>query len=383
MRPSLDKTDVEGPGRVLVVDDDIRSRETLVSLLRTKGFDVSEAQSAEELLSGALDRAPDAILMDVRMPGMSGVEACARIKTSPDAGDIPVILVTAVADRESRLKGLAAGARDFVEKPVDFDELAIRVDNAVQAKRLTDRARKIHEHAQKLETLRGHLMHMIVHDVRAPLMVIQGYLELLKDDEDKRLSPEYATYVDEAMTGAATVVRMVNTLYDIDALEGGVAPLRVECRDMASITKRALDSLRPAPSSASIQWERTDKPLRVNVDAKLMERVMANLVEHASRQTPEDGAVRIAMTREGPRIRVDVSDGGIAVPPQQQEDMFHKFGQAQAWQQRKVYSTGLGLAFCKLAVEAQGGAIGVKSNPAGRGNTVWFTIPASDEEKGP
>lgn len=380
MNVSGDMADSEYPGRVLVVDDDVRSRKTLAIMLKARGFDVTEAQSGEELLKCVIEDNPDIILMDVMMPGMSGVEACARIKENPKTAAIPVLLITAVIDREKRLKGLSAGARDFIAKPVESDELVLRVGNAVEAKRLTDRVQKVHDHVQKLENLKGHLMHMIVHDVRAPLMVIQGYLDLLKDDEEKRLNKEYTTYVDEAMTAAATVVRMVNAFYDIDALEGGTAELRFEFRDLVSITQRALDSLGPVLRSAPIKWKQPDKPVLVNVDAKLMERVMANLVGHAVRQGSEAGAVQIAMALEEGIVRVEVSDEGSTIPQHQQENIFRKSGQAQSWQQREVYSTGLGLAFCKLAVEVHGGHIGMKPRPEGSGNTIWFTIPVNEEK---
>jgi len=381
-RSDLGTSDLEVPGRIMVVDDDIRSRKALAIMLKARGFDVTEAQSGEELLNGVIEVNPDAILLDVMMPGMSGVEACGRIRENPKTAGIPVLLITAVVDREHRLKGLAAGARDFIGKPVEPDELVLRVGNAVQAKKLADRVRKSHDHVQKLETLKGHLMHMIVHDVRAPLMVIQGYLELLKDDEEKRLNQEYTTYVDEAMTGAATVIRMVNALYDIDALEGGNADLRFGNHDLIALTQKALDSLGPAPTHAAIQWERPDKPIEVNMDAQLMERVMANLTGHAVRQTPDEGVVKIAMAREEKLIRVEVSDGGTPIPTHQQEHVFEKFGQVHAWERREVYSTGLGLAFCKLAVEVHGGQIGMKSKPHGQGNILWFTLPLNEEKEG-
>jgi DNA-binding response OmpR family regulator len=109
----------------------VRSRKTLAIMLNARGFDVSEAQSGEELLKCVIEDNPDVILLDVMMPGMSGVEACIRIKENPKTAAIPVILITAVAGREERLKGLAAGARDFIAKPVEADELVLRVGNAV------------------------------------------------------------------------------------------------------------------------------------------------------------------------------------------------------------------------------------------------------------
>jgi len=381
MNDGVNEPDSERPGRVLVVDDDVRSRKALVIMLRAHGFEVMEAQSGQELLDGVVEVAPDAILLDVMMPGMSGVEACIKLRDNPETAAIPVLLITAVADHESRLRGLSAGARDFIGKPVEPGELVLRVGNAVRDKKLQDRARKLHLHVQKLEGLKDHLMHMIVHDLRAPLMVIQGYLELLKDDEEKRLGEEMTTYVDEAMTGAATVIRMINTLYDINAIEAGNAELRFESHDLTALTQRALSSLGPAGIPAGVHWDRPDKPFKATVDAKLMERVMANLVGHAVRQTPDDGVVKIAMAREEKFIRVEVSDGGTAIPPDQRDNVFEKFGQVRVWQQRQTYSAGLGLAFCKLAVGVHGGRIGMTARAGVPGNTVWFTLPLKEEKE--
>jgi len=381
MSMSDNNNDMERAGRVMVVDDDIRSRKTLAVMLRARGFDISEVQSGEELMNGVIEDNPDVILLDVIMPGMSGVEACARLMENPKTAVIPVILITAIAGREERLKGLAAGARDFIAKPVEADELVLRVSNAVLSRKLSDQMRKALDHVKALEALKGRLMHMIVHDVRAPLTVIQGYLKLLEEDEEKRLNDEYTTYVAKAMTGTATVIRMVNSLFDIDALESGTAELHFKRLDIVAITQKALESMGPATSNAAIQWQRPDKPLVISVDGRLMERVMANLVGHAVRQTPEDGVVRMTMTCEDGSLRVDVADGGTVIPPEFQAQVFQKFGQVQVWERHQVYSSGLGLAFCKLAVEVHGGHIGITTRTDGCGNTVWFTIPINEENK--
>jgi signal transduction histidine kinase len=103
----------------------------------------------------------------------------------------------------------------------------------------------------------------------------------------------------------------------------------------------------------------------VECDAELMQRVLTNLVSNAIKYNPPEGTVRVKVSPE----EVRVCDQGPGVEPDMRERIFEKYGQAQ----RKKYSTGLGLAFCKLVVEKHGGCIGVDSGPDG-GSEFWFSL---------
>lgn len=129
---------MESSGKVLVVDDYEVNAKGLRDLLVAAGYTVRTAHTGEDALRLAADDPPDMILLDVVMPGISGIDVCRELKTRPLTRLIPVVLITASQDRTQRLHGLEAGADDFLTKPIDVSELRTRVQSLIRVKRLTD-----------------------------------------------------------------------------------------------------------------------------------------------------------------------------------------------------------------------------------------------------
>src|SRR6188508_624017 len=126
------------PGRVLVVDDEAPNRVLLRELLEAQGHQVSEAVDGEQTLEDVRSSAPDVILLDVMIPKLDGFEVCRRLKTDDRTAPIPILLITALTDRQDRLTGIRAGANDFLTKPIDAQDVVLRVSNAHYTKRLYD-----------------------------------------------------------------------------------------------------------------------------------------------------------------------------------------------------------------------------------------------------
>jgi class 3 adenylate cyclase len=137
-------------GLVLVVDDDEANRTLLRDPLETHGYEIVEAENGERALQKVEQRPPDAILLDVMMPQMDGFEVCRRLKKDPRTAHIPILIVTALSERMERMMGIAAGASDFLTKPVDLQELTLRVNHAVHAKRLFDQLQTEQARAEHL-----------------------------------------------------------------------------------------------------------------------------------------------------------------------------------------------------------------------------------------
>jgi class 3 adenylate cyclase len=125
-------------GLVLVVDDDEANRTLLRDPLETHGYEILEAENGEQALQQVALRPPDVILLDVMMPRIDGFEVCRRLKKDARTAHIPILIVTALSERMERLMGIAAGASDFLSKPVDLQELTLRVGHAAHAKQLFD-----------------------------------------------------------------------------------------------------------------------------------------------------------------------------------------------------------------------------------------------------
>src|SRR6266481_2143530 len=138
------------PGFVLVVDDEEQNRTLLRDPLEARGFDVQEAGNGPEALLAIAERLPDVILLDLMMPGMDGFEVCRRLKKNSLTAHIPVLMITALSERKERLMGIQAGANDFLNKPVDMQDLLLRVANAAHSKALFDQLQAEREKSESL-----------------------------------------------------------------------------------------------------------------------------------------------------------------------------------------------------------------------------------------
>jgi class 3 adenylate cyclase/CheY-like chemotaxis protein len=137
-------------GYVLVVDDEEHNRTLLRDPLEARGYEIAEAENGMMALEKIAARLPDVILLDVMMPQMDGFEVCRRLKTDSKTAHIPILMVTALSERKERLMGIAAGANDFLNKPVDIQDVALRVGNAVYTKHLHDQLQIEQERSDQL-----------------------------------------------------------------------------------------------------------------------------------------------------------------------------------------------------------------------------------------
>ena len=365
-----------GPAHILVVDDQEANRLLLRDVLEPEGHRVTEAASGVAALQIVGELKPDVVLLDVTMPGVDGLEVCRRLKADPGTAAIPVLLVTALSHREHRLRGIEAGANDYIAKPIDRAELVLRVRNALHMHRLHSEVAEQYRRLQELERLRDGLVHMLVHDLRTPLAGIRTYLELLKEDAQTMSNQaEFAHLIAEANVVAFRMTEMVSDLLDVSRLEEGAMPLERSDADLAALAAEAVALVGArAIRDTNVQLAAPPYGVRVVCDAGVIRRVIANLVSNAVDFSKNGDAVEVLVEAGPAGPRVAVVDRGYGIPPEYHEKIFEKFGQVEASRQRVKHSSGLGLTFCKLAVEAHGGHIGVDST-VGSGSTFWFDLP--------
>jgi signal transduction histidine kinase len=224
---------------------------------------------------------------------------------------------------------------------------------------------------------RDDLTHMIIHDLRAPLNLVTGYVDILEQMASDKLDPDEAECVTGAKQGADKMSDMISTLLDVGRLEAGKMPLRFQNHDLAEIARKTADQFTPVLRGRTLRCEMPPDPVEVSCDADVIRRTLENLISNALKFTNSDGTIRINLERTGTDVTISVGDNGEGIPRDQHEHIFEKFGQTNSGRQHR-HSTGLGLAFCRLAVEAHQGKIGVQSEP-GKGSTFSFTLPTRDQ----
>jgi signal transduction histidine kinase len=318
---------------------------------------------------------PDVVLLDLQMPRMDGFEMCRRLKSNPATASIPVLMVTALSERDDRLEGIRAGANDLVTKPVDSTDLVLRVRNALHMRGLYTRLDRQLVDLRRLEALRDDLMHMLVHDLRAPLTSLSVSLQLAAAEVDPSGS------LKESLVDATQSTRrlgdMVSDILDLGRMEAGELPLERVSFDLRSVCEGAIAATLTAGSRVRIVRDWPPDAADIVADATLISRVVANLVDNAVKFSPPDQPVRLALEPRRGAVRLTVEDCGPGVPEEARRRIFDKYGQAgRGLGDRR--SSGLGLAFCRLAVEAHGGTVGVDEAPGG-GSRFWFDIPVAAE----
>jgi signal transduction histidine kinase len=270
----------------------------------------------------------------------------------------------------------------------DMELLVLAMEDVTERRRIhdleirfTEELQESYRRLQELEKLRDDLTHMIIHDLRTPLTsVISGMqtMEVMGElNEDQR------ELMDIAIAGGETLLGMINDLLDVEQMESGSMQLHYAELTATALVASAISQVAQLAGSYKLTLVRqiaANLPPFQGDESKLC-RTLVNLLGNAIKFTPAGGTVTVMVRygNDGRSLVFSVSDTGEGIPNEAFERIFEKFGQVESRQRGRKISTGLGLTFCKLAVEAHGGSIGVESEP-GQGSTFHFTIPLSSSE---
>jgi len=373
MRKPATEADQEGPG-ILIVDDAPANVRLLADMLKDRGYKIRVALSGERALQAAHNHPPSLILLDVNMPEMNGYEVCGQLKADAELRDIPVIFISAMHETMDKVKAFGVGGVDYITKPFQVEEVEARVRTHLELHRQRHELRRSYARLRELENLRDTLVHMIIHDLRNPLSVIHGNLGVVLESEALALAPKNRKFLETALAVSSSLAEMISSILDVNRMEAGAMKLNLGRCDLVAVAARVLAGAEAIRGRRNLAMEASGGPVEVVADADILFRVIQNLVDNALKFTPADGWIRLAITPDGDHVHVAVKDNGPGIPEAYQRMIFDKFGQVAGFEHQQKYATGLGLTFCKMAVEAHGGRIGVESRE-GLGSSFWFDLP--------
>ena len=365
---------------ILVADDTPENLRLLVTILAAEGHQVRAVTGGLQALAAAEREPPDLVLLDINMPDLNGFQVCTRLKQAPALAEIPVLFLTALSDITDIVRGFEVGGVDYITKPFQLDELLARVRTHLALRHSQRELRESLEKLRALERMRDDLVHMLVHDMRSPLMAILGHLAMLEEDAQAKLEPQSLGDLAAAAQAAEDLTRMTNDLIDVSRLEAEQLPLNRREHDLAALIRGVAQALASLEPRRSVQL-RVPERLPLRCDGGLVRRVLENLVGNAIRHTPNDTVVYVSAELAELAARVTVADEGPGVPLEVREHVFEKFAASGLRRERRYHSVGLGLAFCKLAIDAHGGRIGVDPRQP-KGSTFWFELPLSEDGVG-
>jgi signal transduction histidine kinase len=402
---------------LLVVDDNATNLGVLYDHLDAQGFRVLTARDGERALARARRARPDLILLDVMMPGIDGFETCRRLKAEASTQDIPVIFMTALANVEDKVQGFAAGAVDYVTKPLQQEEVLARITTHLRIRELTHRLQarnarleqltaelqdanaeilrfneelealvqqrtealqKAYAQLELLDRNKSEFIAVVSHELRTPLTVFTGYAWILRRNAVIQEHAELKQMADAIHASSEQLKGILNAMVDIARIDNRTLELRFQPLSLADtlgqVTKGFDDALRERDLALDLDGLASLPP--VQADGQELQKVFENLVSNAIKYTPDGGTISIMgevlADHDPPRpqdcVQVTVADTGIGIDPQYHEAIFTKFYHtgnvdlhSSGRTKFKGGGPGLGLAIAKGIVEAHGGQIWVES----------------------
>lgn len=370
--------------QVLVIDDEIGPRESLRMLLKPS-YQVLTADSVERGLQLLTEKKPDAIVMDIRMPGMTGIEGLRRIRQIDP--HLSVIMLTGFGALETAKEALRLGANDYISKPFDAREMQEVISRNVERTRLHRTSesaaseikelnnRLLQELAQKerLASL-GQASAEFVHDIGNPLTIVWGYVQLLaKKLEDSGRADDPSAVGSNELEIIEQNVRLCRDLLTMWQSYGSADAAPHQMVSISDIVREVVESVGAMAKENGVQvrWHLTEQNSVLNGDPVQITRAIQNVIINAIQASTESkGRVEVSCIRRDFYVDVRIADTGHGIQPDQIAKIFDPYFTTKQGKS----GTGLGLYITKKVVEDHGGSIKVDSTP-GTGTTITIRLP--------
>jgi two-component system sensor histidine kinase/response regulator len=351
---------MEDRKKILIVDDTIDTVELLRKRLRSEGYDTEEAYDGEEALKKVIEYNPELIILDIMMPKIDGYEVCKRLKTDETTKYIPIIMLTAKSDVESKIKGLDIGADDYLPKPFNYNELSARVRSLFTIKAAHEKLVE-EEKSGALEQM----MSQVAHEIRNPLTSIGGfarkvYGKLPEGDPNKK-------YMEMIIHDVSILEDMIKKLIEIKT----VAVFCIEPTNVNNVITEALNIFENEikEKSIDVKTKLMNSIPMIHADKNLLKRAFCNIIKNSIEAMTEGiKLLKITSETKGEGVEIQISDTGKGISRDKIKNIFDPFVTS------KVYGPGLGLTFTYKIIQDHKGTISVESEPE-KGTTFTITFP--------
>lgn len=353
--------------KVLIVDDEPYGFDVIEAHLFREDYELIYLSSGQEALNQLDNIQPDVILLDVMMPGLDGIQTCSQIKSNRHWQPIPIIMVTALNSPEDLARAFAAGADDFITKPVSGIELRARVRSMMRIKQQ-------YEALEDTLRLREDLSNMIVHDLRNPLASILLSSELLLQYGIEEKHQEKIKIINGS---ARQLNTMINDLLVLAKMESGQMLLNLVEVNLNELVNKTLEQFNAIAQAKNQQLAccLPEASQTIQADASLLSRVLDNLISNAIKFSPRKSTITLEVEylNAAPphQAVIRTRDQGPGIEEDLKQRIFDKYEVGTLMS--GVTQVGLGLAFCKMVIEAHQGSIFVEANPP-KGSVFTVTI---------
>jgi signal transduction histidine kinase len=367
--------------RLLVVDDEPGMRLAVARVLNTYtvrlgdagdqvlNFTVETAESGEDALEMMARSAPDLMLLDMKLPAMSGLDVLREVRER--RYDTLIVMITAYATLETAIEATKRGAHDFLPKPFTPEDLRVAVRRAVRhylvqrdARRLVDEKRQV----------RFQFISVLGHELKAPLAAVEGFLQILKDGSAGSDPEVIARIVDRALVRTEGMRKLIVDLLNLTRIESGQKRRELVSVDLRDVARASIETVSAAAAARNITVAlEAPEPAPMIGDRGELEIILNNLVSNAVKYNRDGGRVDVGIEPLHPGWRLRVADTGIGMTPEDCARLFQEFVRIKNDKTRTIPGTGLGLSIVKKLAQLYGGEATVESEP-GVGSTFSVAL---------
>lgn len=357
--------------RVLVVDDEPGIRVGVSRVLQNYSielpevetktfFDVEVVETAEEALEKIKTKPPHILLLDNKLPGISGLEALEKI-VAMKLLETYTVVITAYASIETAVKATKHGAYDFLPKPFTPTDLKNTIHKVVKQLIVERKAREL---ANEKKRIRFEFISLLAHELKAPINAVDGYLRILKDMNIADNPQLCQDLVERCLIRNEYMRKMINDLLDLTRIESGQKVRNIEEVNLKDIAQMAIETSQVEAQKRNITMSlHADGPIMIKADRNEMEIILNNLVSNAVKYNKDNGKVDVFLSKEGEKIILRVKDTGIGMTTEECSRLFQDFVRIRNKKTESILGSGLGLSTVKKLAQIYRGDIFVRSAP--------------------
>ena len=362
---------IQNQAAILVIDDEKAKRDSCCQVLIKDGYRAETAENGDSGLQKIREIKPDLILIDLKMPGMSGIELLEKI--SDIDPDIVSIVITGYATIESAVEAMKRRAYDFLAKPFTPDQLRIVIERGLERRRLAIESARLR---REKEVMKENFVTLVSHQLRSPLAAIKQYFVVIQEGFAGDVASKQKEMIEKASKHIDFLLQLINDWLDMSRIEAGSLTNKFEPLDLILTLSETLQLLIPLADSrkVTIKLNLQDNLPMVQGDRESLKQAFMNLINNGIYYNREGGMVTVSTREDGNDLVVEICDTGIGISEDNLHFIFEEFFRVKSKETQGINGSGLGLPIAKRIIEAHNGSIGVASE-VGKGTTFYASLP--------
>ncbi len=361
--------------KLLIVDDIKSIRLYLKEIFKSLNLKIFEAENGEKALTLIQEHSFDLILMDIEMPGESGIEITRKVRKELKFKHTPIIIMTSLKDPKLMKEAFLAGASDYIHKPLVPEEVIARVEIRLKNRAMERELLMAKSASERANQAKSEFMTRLAHELKTPLNAISGFTQLIEIETEDKSILESCGFI---LTGVKHQSELISEVTNLAQIEAGIIDIQYSDVDLTTIIKEAfnLTMLMAKQFNVRLNFPKIhDVDYRLTTDHKRLKQIFLNLLSNAIKYNKLNGEVNILVKPISiDRIKIGISDTGEGIKTEDIPKLFEAFNRLGA-EDSEIEGTGIGLPITKKIIELMDGQLEVEST-LGKGTTFWVELQA-------